>query len=101
MSNSLGLCTSLRKSNLLPVVTLSLKLRDTLLKVLKSLSRPLTGLAGSEGVTSTLHGHSVGGILNDNGGQRLVSLTRANARDGRVLGSASDRGVARLATSIA
>lgn len=68
MSNLLGLCISLCKSNLFLVVMFSFKFCDMFFKVFKLLSFLFMGFVGSEGVMSMFYGYSVGGIFNDNGG---------------------------------
>lgn len=88
--------TRLRQCNPLPVITLGLELRNTVLQLFESLSLSLTRLSSSQGIAGSLHGHCVVGVFNNDGGQGLVSAARVDTGDGRVASAARGRTTRRL-----
>jgi hypothetical protein len=66
------------------MITLLLKLSNTLLKLLKSLCLSLAGLASCKSIARSLHGDGVVRVFDNDRRKWLVAFARVDARDRRV-----------------
>jgi len=81
LRHSARLSTVSSQSNILPMVTLGLKLSNFVLKLIEFLHFALARLTSSKGIPRSLHGNSIVRVLDNDRWKRLVALTRVDARN--------------------